>query len=85
MAEKMSNRLMLRVKRRRSNSPAEALIITDGVSQVKRAKKGKYIEVIFKSFCQSYKYRERTVLLRFISTRIFLQKSWMIKKLMSIM
>ena len=41
MAEKMSNRLMLRVKRRRSNSPAEALIITDGVSQVKRAKKGK--------------------------------------------
>ena len=44
MAEKMSNRLMLRVKRRRSNSPAEALIITDGVSQVKRAKKGKYIE-----------------------------------------
>ena len=53
MAEKMSNRLMLRVKRRRSNSPAEALIITDGVSQVKRAKKGKYIEVILKSFCQS--------------------------------
>lgn len=40
MAEKISNRLVLRVKRRRSNSPAEALIITDGVSQVKRAKKG---------------------------------------------
>ena len=53
MAEKMSNRLMLRVKRRRSNSPAEALIITDGVSQVKRAKKGKYIEVIPNSFSQS--------------------------------
>ena len=53
MAEKMSNRLMLRVKRRRSNSPAEALIITDGVSQVKRAKKGKYIEVIPKSFYRS--------------------------------
>ena len=68
MAEKMSNRLMLRVKRRRSNSPAEALIITDGVSQVKRAKKGKYIEVIPKSFWQSY--RERTVLVRFIFTRI---------------
>ena len=68
MAEKMSNRLMLRVKRRRSNSPAEALIITDGVSQVKRAKKGKYIEVIPKSFCQSYS--EIAVLVRFIFTRI---------------
>ena len=54
MAEKICNRLMLRVKRRRSNSPAEALIITDGASQVKRAKKGKYIEVIPKSFYHSY-------------------------------
>ena len=34
------SRVVVRVKRRRSRSPAEALLLTENVSNIKRAKKG---------------------------------------------
>ena len=34
-------RILVRVKRRRSGSPAEALLLTDNLSPIKRAKIGK--------------------------------------------
>ena len=40
------NRVVVRVKRRRSQSPVEALLLIDGVSQTKRVKIGKGIKAI---------------------------------------
>ena len=39
--ESTPERILVRVKRRRSRSPAEALLLTDNVSTIKRTKIGK--------------------------------------------
>jgi hypothetical protein len=42
------SRVVVRVKRRRSRSPAEALLLTENVSNIKRAKKGNVYKVYYK-------------------------------------
>ena len=41
--ESIRGRILVRVKRRRSRSPAEAILLTENVTQIKRAKIGKIL------------------------------------------
>ena len=45
--ESTPGRILVRVKRRRSRSPAEAILLTENVTQMKRAKIGKISDKIF--------------------------------------
>ena len=45
--ESIRGRILVRVKRRRSRSPAEAILLTENVTQMKRAKIGKISDKIF--------------------------------------
>ena len=45
--ESAQGRILVRVKRRRSRSPAEAILLTENVTQMKRAKIGKISDKIF--------------------------------------